>query len=258
MGKKFDGQSVMLIVNLVLILMLSYCSIPAKHNQSLQVSEPHGTAAVTHDAAVHDNAQEAPAHPEAVAEVKEAVETEAAVADEKSPAVEEQETAVEDAASAAEVEVKEAAAEVKEAAAEVKEAAAEVKAPAAAPAASGMPDVIAMDNAIYDAHKKGIVQFTHQKHLADYKIGCGDCHHGDDGSPLTDMVVGDDAVGCAECHAEPGTAPKSKDKKLSDSEKLAYHAEALHDNCISCHKEYNKKNNTKDAPASCAKCHPKE
>ncbi len=251
MGKKFDGQSVMLIVNLVLILMLSYCSIPAKHDQPLQVSEPHGTAAVTHDADVHGNAQAVPAHPEAVAEVKEAVETEAAVADEKSPAVEEPKTAVEDAASAAEVEVKEEMAEVKE---EV----AEVKAPAADPAASGMPDVIAMDNAIYAAHKKGIVQFTHQKHVADYKIGCGDCHHGDDGSPLTDMTAGDDAVGCAECHAEPGTAPKSKDKKLSDSEKLAYHAEALHDNCISCHKEYNKKNNTKDAPASCAKCHPKK
>jgi mono/diheme cytochrome c family protein len=72
------------------------------------------------------------------------------------------------------------------------------------------------------------------------------------------MKAGDDAVGCAECHAEPGTAPKSKDKKLSDSEKLEYHAEALHANCITCHKAYNKENNTKDAPASCAKCHPKK
>ncbi|ACN17107.1 conserved hypothetical protein [Desulforapulum autotrophicum HRM2] len=242
MGKKIDGQGVMLIVNIVLILMLSYCSIPDKHKLP-QASEPHGTEAVTQDAAVHDNAQEA------VAEVKEAAEVEAPVVEEKEPVAEVKEPVAE---------VEETVAEVEEPAAEEKEPAAEVEAPAVAQTTSGMPDVIAMENAIYAAHKKGIVQFTHQKHVADYKIGCGECHHGDDGSPLADMKAGDDAVGCAECHAEPGTAPKSKDKKLSDSEKLEYHAEALHENCITCHKAYNKENNTKDAPASCAKCHPKK
>ena len=35
-------------------------------------------------------------------------------------------------------------------------------------------------------------------------------------------------------------------------------AEAIHANCISCHKDYNKKNKTKAAPQSCTKCHPKK
>ena len=39
------------------------------------------------------------------------------------------------------------------------------------------------------------------------------------------------------------------------AEKLAYHANALHENCISCHKAYNKENKTKAAPSSCTKCH---
>ena len=39
---------------------------------------------------------------------------------------------------------------------------------------------------------------------------------------------------------------------------MEYHAEALHENCISCHKDYNKKNKTKAAPQSCTKCHPKK
>jgi len=36
------------------------------------------------------------------------------------------------------------------------------------------------------------------------------------------------------------------------------HAEALHLNCISCHKKANKASGTKAAPTSCAKCHPKK
>jgi hypothetical protein len=107
-------------------------------------------------------------------------------------------------------------------------------------------------------HKKGIVTFSHQKHVTDYKIGCGDCHHDDKGQPLTNLKAGDDVKNCFECHNKPGELKGKKAKGLSKAEKRAYHANALHENCIDCHKGYNKKNKTKAAPTKCTACHPKE
>jgi hypothetical protein len=79
--------------------------------------------------------------------------------------------------------------------------------------------------------------------------------------------MGDDVQSCIACHKEPGQMPgalkkEMREKKASKDEikakKMEYHAEAVHANCISCHKAHNKKNNTKAAPASCTKCHPKQ
>jgi len=123
-------------------------------------------------------------------------------------------------------------------------------------AGSTVQDVIKMQND-YE-HTKGIVEFSHAKHVSDYKAGCGDCHHDENNKPLTDLKVGDDVKKCIECHNKPGEKPKGKGApKLSKSEELQYHAEALHDNCKGCHKDYNKKNKTKAAPTTCTKCHPK-
>ncbi|SLM33252.1 conserved hypothetical protein [Desulfamplus magnetovallimortis] len=110
-----------------------------------------------------------------------------------------------------------------------------------------------MENPDYDKHSKGIVQFTHLKHATDYSIGCGECHHDSDGQPLSDLKMGDSVEKCNACHSDTGKAPKG----ISDSEKLGFHKEALHKNCITCHKTYNKEKNTKAAPASCTQCHPK-
>ena len=120
-------------------------------------------------------------------------------------------------------------------------------------------DVITMKNPAYPKHKKGIVLFTHKKHIEDYEINCGQCHHDKDGTPLNDLKENDKVDSCISCHAKPGQAPRPKDKrKLSQKEKLEYHAEALHENCIKCHKEHNKQNSTKAAPSTCSKCHPKK
>lgn len=248
MGKKFDGQNLMLIISLFLILMLSYCSIPSRDDLQ-QPAEPQETEYLAQDS-VDSNGLEAPPPQEIDAQVEESAELEDASVEVEEPAeVEEIVPEVQEPAEAEESTPAEGV--VSEDGPEAVQAAVEGE-------YLGMPAVIAMDNSIYETHTKGIVQFSHQKHLADYGIGCGECHHDDDGTPLADMQLGDDAVGCAECHSEPGTAPKSKDKKLSDSERREYHAEALHDSCIPCHRDHNKKNNTKDAPASCAKCHPKK
>ena len=123
---------------------------------------------------------------------------------------------------------------------------------------SSFIDVITMDNPAYSTHKKGIALFTHLKHSEEYKIGCEECHHDKNGAPLNDLKKNDSVENCIACHTQPGQAPRPKDKtKLSLEEKLEYHAEAIHENCIKCHKEYNKENNTKAAPSSCSKCHPK-
>ena len=123
-------------------------------------------------------------------------------------------------------------------------------------AGTTVPDVIKMENDY--PHKKGISTFTHKKHVEEYKAGCGECHHDDKGQPLNNLKEGDDVQNCIECHNKPGERPKGKGApKLSKSEKLQYHAEAIHMNCKDCHKAYNKKNKTKAAPTTCTKCHPK-
>jgi len=132
-------------------------------------------------------------------------------------------------------------------------------------AGSDVPAVIKMQND-YE-HKKAIVAFTHEKHVIDYKGGCGDCHHDENNKPLTDLKAGDSVQKCIECHSKPGEVPKDvKDKwkkekiKKAEKDKLSrqWHAEAIHDNCRGCHKAYNKKNKTKAAPTTCVKCHPKQ
>jgi cytochrome c553 len=134
-------------------------------------------------------------------------------------------------------------------------------------AATEVPDVIKLESPGYEKHEKGIVEFTHKKHSEDYakkapdfyKNGCGECHHDADNKPLTNLKAGDDVKRCIECHKKPGEKPKGKGKpKLSKSQELEYHAEALHDNCRVCHKKYNKANKTKAAPTTCTKCHPKK
>ncbi|WP_051327411.1 cytochrome c3 family protein [Desulfatibacillum aliphaticivorans] len=133
--------------------------------------------------------------------------------------------------------------------------------------ASTCPDIIPMENAAYDSHKKGIVQFTHGKHYKDHAIACGECHHDAQGKPLADLKEGDAVQGCIECHKIAGEMPrevKQEIKGLSREEKqkkeLEYHAEALHMNCRDCHKAYNKEKGFRGkdgAPTSCTACHPK-
>ena len=120
------------------------------------------------------------------------------------------------------------------------------------------PGVIAMNNPGYEKHKKGIVLFTHKKHIQEYAIACGDCHHDEKGTPL-ELSEKDPVQSCIECHK--GTQ-KPKDEQLSKEEKIAkYHFEAIHANCIECHKSYNIEKGDpkgkKPAPVSCNNCHPK-
>jgi hypothetical protein len=131
-------------------------------------------------------------------------------------------------------------------------------------------DVIKMDHKAYDKHTKGIVTFTHKKHTKEYaekhpelyKNGCGECHHDKDNKPLTNLKEGDDVQDCIECHKKPGYIKGKEAKGLTKEQKREYHANAIHDNCKGCHKDYNKKMKLKSkdkgaAPVTCKQCHPK-
>jgi len=133
--------------------------------------------------------------------------------------------------------------------------------------AAACPETVTMQQEQYPEHTKGIVEFHHQKHAQEYakdfpdvyKNGCGECHHDKDKKPLTNLTCDDKVQKCIECHKKPGEKPKGKGApKLSKKEELQYHAEAIHDNCRECHKNYNKTYKTKKAPTTCTKCHPKK
>ena len=129
-------------------------------------------------------------------------------------------------------------------------------------AGTTVPDDIKMENKAYSKHTKGIVMFSHKKHAEDYKVGCGECHHDDKNKPLDTLKAGDDVQNCMECHKKPAFMKGKKAKGLSKAQKLEYHANAIHDNCKGCHKEFNKEKGLKSkdkgaAPTSCKTCHPK-
>ena len=127
-------------------------------------------------------------------------------------------------------------------------------------AGTDVDDMIRMENKAYEKHKKAILEFSHKKHNVDYKIGCGECHHDENNKPIEGLKIGDDVQNCIECHKKPGRKPKAKkgEAPMGQKERLEYHAEAIHLNCIGCHKSANKKAGNKNAPTSCAQCHPKK
>ncbi len=119
------------------------------------------------------------------------------------------------------------------------------------------PDVMEMKNEqAFPQHRMGIVQFDHKKHVADkpdgYGLGCGECHHDENGEPLSDLKPGDAVKNCLECHNKQGR-PARPDPSMSpeeqQKEKLKYYYGAIHENCMGCHKK-------QGGPVSCMECHP--
>jgi len=132
-------------------------------------------------------------------------------------------------------------------------------------------DEIKLDDKAYEKHTKGIVTFTHKKHMKEYaekhpelyQKGCGECHHEDkDGKsiPLKNLKEGDEVKKCIECHKKPANIKGKEAKGLTKEQKREYHANAIHDNCKGCHKDFNKKMKLKSkdkgaAPVTCKQCH---
>lgn len=108
----------------------------------------------------------------------------------------------------------------------------------------------------YKSPKKSPATLSHKKHNEEYGLSCGECHHDKDGKPLANLKMGDNVQRCVECHTK-----LKKDKK--NKKDILVLENAMHGNCIDCHKEVNKKagdpkGRKGPAPASCTKCHPKK
>ncbi|MFH1980787.1 MAG: cytochrome c3 family protein [Pseudomonadota bacterium] len=100
----------------------------------------------------------------------------------------------------------------------------------------------------------GKVYFDHKTHLADkgYGLACLDCHH----HPTDDSDAALQIANCGTCHAKPeqmeNTAKacnECHDSSDYDLSEMLVRADAFHNQCISCHKEFGK------GPAACAGCH---
>ncbi|MCG8563532.1 MAG: cytochrome c family protein [Desulfobacterales bacterium] len=132
-------------------------------------------------------------------------------------------------------------------------------------AGTKVADTITMETKGYKKRKKGapkfkLVEFTHKKHIEEYELSCGECHHDKDGKAL-ELKMGDDVQSCAECHNKFKKPKKKKGKKKSKKKDMMVHEFALHGNCIGCHKDFNKEKtgNAKKGPAptKCGGCHKK-
>lgn len=138
-------------------------------------------------------------------------------------------------------------------------------------AGTTVQDSFKMETSQYTKRIYNPATLSHKKHIEEYKLKCGDCHHNEKNEPLNDLKIGDNVKKCIECHKIPSEKPrKEKGKpriKLTEKQRREYHAEAVHDNCRGCHSAFNKEirkfnktvKNKADkkakAPTSCNKCH---
>lgn len=102
--------------------------------------------------------------------------------------------------------------------------------------------------------KAGKVNFDHKTHLSEtgYGLNCNDCHH----HPGEGEDEIEEAGSCGACHAEPEEAERVSqtcnachDPDDYDLEEMTARADAFHDQCISCHKDF------EAGPVECAACH---
>jgi hypothetical protein len=135
----------------------------------------------------------------------------------------------------------------------------------AAVAQQDIPELIEFDGTvdggdskdIYRSSYTGPVKFTHAKHVEDYGAVCGDCHHNSDVEPI-ESYDPDETYECSECHDEEGLIRGPiAENDASDSDLIAHRANAIHMQCIGCHKRNNDKKHLVQAPESCITCHTK-
>ena len=116
-------------------------------------------------------------------------------------------------------------------------------------------DEVTIHSDLWTADKYEDSKLTHKKHVEEYKIPCASCHHVyKDGKNV--WKEGDEVQKCDACHTCVKTGKALKDASPEEKKLSLYNA--FHDNCKGCHKDYNTKNNTKDAPTKCTDCHAKK
>jgi len=103
---------------------------------------------------------------------------------------------------------------------------------------------------------RGPVSFTHGKHVKEYKLECGQCHHDDSGEPLADLTPGEEINRCIDCHDKDGLI-RGRAPDVSQEEILKHYPNAMHQMCIGCHWGQNNRTHSMNAPEACRGCHAK-
>jgi hypothetical protein len=95
----------------------------------------------------------------------------------------------------------------------------------------------------------GPVVFAHARHVTDYGLSCNACHH----------TLEDDEMEveehCRDCHTEAGFIQGKKADELGEEELIEHYLNALHVQCIGCHKQKKIENRNRKIPVGCTQCH---
>jgi hypothetical protein len=95
----------------------------------------------------------------------------------------------------------------------------------------------------------GPVVFTHADHVKKYGLSCIACHH---------TLEAEDAEveeHCQDCHAKPGFVRGKEAEVLDEDELIEHYLNALHTQCINCHKEKKIEDRKRKIPIGCTQCH---
>ena len=107
-------------------------------------------------------------------------------------------------------------------------------------------NVILLNNQGYKKKRKGPVEFTHKKHVYQYRLFCWDCHHDyKDGQNV--WVPWGETKRCDQCHD-----PRKKEPNKIMLQK------AFHYQCKGCHKKLAKEKKKTGAYRKCGGCHLKK
>jgi hypothetical protein len=110
----------------------------------------------------------------------------------------------------------------------------------------------------YPTRFEGPVRFSHKKHVESYGAGCGDCHHDSELYPI-EVYDPSETYSCEECHYDRGLVRGPKiENNMSEADQLMHRPNAIHAQCLGCHKKFNKEKHLVVAPEACISCHKKQ
>ena len=109
----------------------------------------------------------------------------------------------------------------------------------------------------YPTRFQGPVRFSHKKHVNSYGAGCGNCHHDSDLDPI-EAYDPSEIYSCDDCHYDTGLVrgPKTENT-MPEYDQMMHRPNAIHAQCLGCHKKFNREKHLIVAPEACISCHKK-
>ena len=95
----------------------------------------------------------------------------------------------------------------------------------------------------------GPVTFNHAGHVNDIGLACNACHH------TLEPEETEVEEHCSDCHTEPGFIRGKEADNLGEDELIEHYLNALHAQCIDCHKQRKVEDRNRSIPVGCTQCH---